>query len=318
MAKGTYLSSISPYVVELLREGIALNTTASMYNTANSGSKFEISGSPTEKAILLWAIEELKLDQEEAKRSHDILHSEVFSSERKQSWILAKRKVDNTMQMHCKGAAELILTMCTCFCDCSGNRKDLDHEQKMEFMQIIEGMAASSYRCIAFAHKTFSLEEFEGADKHEMLKDGLILTGIIGISNPCREGVKETMQNFQSAGVDIQMKTGDDMFNAKAIATECGLPTPERAVVIEGVDFRNYSEEERMEKADKICVMARASPSDKLLMVQCLKEKGHVVAVTGDNINDTAAMEVANVGLFMGINQCTEVAKESYHPSFTL
>ena len=63
------------------------------------------------------------------------------------------------------------------------------------------------------------------------------------------------------------MITGDDMFNAKAIARECGLPTPERAVVIEGVDFRNYSEEETMEKADKICVMARASPSDKLLMV---------------------------------------------------
>lgn len=106
MVKGTYLSSISPYVVELLRERIALNTTASMYNTANLGSKFEISGSPTEKAILLWAIEELKLDQEEAKRSRDILHSEVFSSERKQSWILVKRKVLNTMQMHCKGAAD--------------------------------------------------------------------------------------------------------------------------------------------------------------------------------------------------------------------
>ncbi|GMN73204.1 hypothetical protein TIFTF001_052984 [Ficus carica] len=188
-----------------------------MYNTANSGSKFEISGSPTEKAILLWAIEELKLDQE--KQSGVVTFFKVRSS------VLRGNKAGFLQK----------------------GRKDLDHEQKLEFMQIIK-------------------------DKHEMLKDGLILTGIIGISNPCREGVKRTMQNFQSAGVNIQMITGDDMFNAKAIATECGLLTPERVVVIEGLDFRNYSEEERMEKADKLCVMATASPSDKLLMVQCLKE----------------------------------------------
>ncbi|KAF2313903.1 hypothetical protein GH714_020442 [Hevea brasiliensis] len=91
------------------------------------------------------------------------------------------------------------------------------------------------------------------------------------------------------------MKPGQDMFSG---------------AVVEGEEFRNYTHEERMEKADKICVMARSSPFDKLLMVQCLKQKGQVVAVTGDGTNDAPALKEADIGLSMGI-QGTEVAKES-------
>lgn len=80
--------------------------------------------------------------------------------------------------------------------------------------------------------------------------------------------------------------------------------------VIQGEEFRNYTKEEKMEKVEKICVMARASPDDKLVMVKCLKLKGHVVAVTGNGIKDAPALEEANVGLSMGI-QGTAVAKES-------
>uniref|UniRef100_A0A2N9I2F1 Cation-transporting P-type ATPase C-terminal domain-containing protein n=1 Tax=Fagus sylvatica TaxID=28930 RepID=A0A2N9I2F1_FAGSY len=109
------------------------------------------------------------------------------------------------------------------------------------------------------------------------------------------------------------MITGDNVFTAKAIATECGILRPHQDIseaVVEGEEFRNYTPEERMEKVDKICVMARSSPFDKLLMVECLKQKGHVVAVTGDGTNDAPALKEADVGLSMGI-QGTEVAKES-------
>ena len=80
--------------------------------------------------------------------------------------------------------------------------------------------------------------------------------------------------------------------------------------MVEGIEFRNYTLGERTEKVDKICVMARSSPFDKLLMVECLKQKSHVVAVTGDGTNDAPALEKADVGLSMGI-QGTKVAKES-------
>ncbi|KAL5542064.1 hypothetical protein UlMin_009774 [Ulmus minor] len=293
IAEGTY-SSIAPYIIELFREAIALNTTGSVYKPT-SGSEFEISGSPTEKAILLWAVLELKMDMEEVVKTHTILHVEAFNSKKKRS-----------------GSTEMILATCSSYYDTSGLVKELDNNQKMEFEQIIQGMAASSLRCIAFTHKEVPTNEIE--EHHTLKEDGLILLGLVGIKDPCRLGVKKAVQDCQYAGVNIKMIIGDNIFTAKAIATECGILISNQDVssgaVIEGVEFRNYTPEERMEKVDKICVMARSSPFDKLLMVQCLKQKGHVVAVTGDGTNDAPALKEADIGLSMGI-QGTEVAKES-------
>ncbi|PON79949.1 P-type ATPase [Parasponia andersonii] len=312
VAESSY-SKIAPYVVELFREGIALNTTGSVYRPS-LGSEFEISGSPTEKAILSWAVMELKMDMEEVKESCSILHVEAFNSQKKRSGVLMTRKADNTIWVHWKGAAEMILAMCSSYYDASGINKDLDENQKMEFEKIIQGMAASSLRCIAFAHKQVETTELEDSAGHEKLQDdGLILLGLVGIKDPCRPGVKKAVEACQYAGVNIKMITGDNVFTAKAIATECGILRSNQdmsGAVIEGVEFRNYTPEQRMEKVDKICVMARSSPFDKLLMVQCLKQKGHVVAVTGDGTNDAPALKEADIGLSMGI-QGTEVAKES-------
>ncbi|PON79954.1 P-type ATPase [Parasponia andersonii] len=153
-------------------------------------------------------------------------------------------------------------------------------------------------RRIAFAHKEV-----------EVLKDGMTLTGIAGISDPCRPGVTDAVKDLQNAGVNVKMIT-DDIFTAKAIATECGILTPSSGEVIEDVKFRNYTPEERMKKVDEICVMASTSPSDKLLMVQCLKRNGLVVALAGNGTNNTLVMKEADIGVFMGI-QGTEVTDES-------
>ncbi|PPD82607.1 hypothetical protein GOBAR_DD20439 [Gossypium barbadense] len=103
-------------------------------------------------------------------------------------------------------------------------------------------------------------------------------------------------------------------FKSIAITAECEILKLDKdmssCIVVEGEEFRNYTPEERMEKVEKIQVMARSTPSDKLLMVQCLKQKGQVVAVTGDGTNDAPALKEADIGLSMGI-QGTEVAKES-------
>jgi Ca2+-transporting ATPase len=134
------------------------------------------------------------------------------------------------------------------------------------------------------------------------------------MKDPCRPGVRTAVESCRAAGVNIKMITGDNVNTARAIAIECGILNPDgdldNGAVLEGVQFRNYSPEERMEKINKISVMARSSPFDKLLMVQCLKQKGHVVAVTGDGTNDAPALKEADIGLSMGI-QGTEVAKES-------
>ncbi|KAL5782715.1 hypothetical protein ACOSP7_007744 [Xanthoceras sorbifolium] len=307
-------SSISPWVVELIQQGVALNTTGSVYRTG-SGSVFEFSGSPTEKAILSWAVQELNMDMEGLKQSCKMLKVETFNSEKKRSGVLMRKNTDHTINVHWKGAAEMILAMCSSYYDASGIKKRMDDGEREKFEQIIQGMAASSLRCIAFAHKQVCEEEKDGADDLQKLdEDNLSLLGLVGIKDPCRPGVKKAVEDCQHAGVNIKMITGDNVFTAKAIATECGILGPNQdlssGAVVEGEEFRNYTLEERMKKVDKIRVMARSSPFDKLLMVQCLKLKGHVVAVTGDGTNDAPALKEADIGLSMGI-QGTEVAKES-------
>ncbi|KAF2298472.1 hypothetical protein GH714_023698 [Hevea brasiliensis] len=143
---------------------------------------------------------------------------------------------------------------------------------------------------------------------------GLALLGLVGLKDPSRTGVRTAVESCKKAKVSVKMITGDNPHTARAIAIECGILNPQddmdNKAVVEGVEFRNYSPEERIARIDDIRVMARSSPFDKLLMVQCLKEKGHVVAVTGDGTNDAPALKEADIGLSMGI-QGTEVAKES-------
>ncbi|XP_061367778.1 putative calcium-transporting ATPase 13, plasma membrane-type [Gastrolobium bilobum] len=307
VAVGAY-SSVAPYVLQLIQEGVALNTTGSVQKS-KSDSEFEFSGSPTEKAILSWAVLELNMEMEHLTKSCSILQVETFNSKKKRSGVLLRRKEDNKVHAHWKGAAEMVLKLCSRYYDASGIVKDLDNDSKLKFEHIIQGMAASSLRCIAFAHVEVGDEEGS-----TMVKDnGLTLLGLVGIKDPCRPGVKKAVEACQHAGVNVKMITGDNVFTAKAIATECGILRPNQdtdGAVIEGEEFRNFTPEERLEKVDKICVMARSSPFDKLLMVQCLKQKGHVVAVTGDGTNDAPALKEADIGLSMGI-QGTEVAKES-------
>jgi Ca2+-transporting ATPase len=303
----SYFDSISSNLLELFHQGVGLNTTGSISN-AVSGSTPEFSGSATEKAILSWAVFELRMDMEKLKQNSTILHVETFNSEKKRSGVSVMKKDDNTVHVHWKGAAEMVLNMCSNYYSSTGEIKPINQDERAEFETIIQRMAASSLRCIAFAHKQIE-------DNHENLReDGLTLLGLVGIKDPCRPGAKKAIQICRAAGVDIKMITGDNVFTAKAIAAECGILESSQQVkkgeVIEGIEFRNYTDEERMEKVENIRVMARSSPFDKLLMVQCLKQKGLVVAVTGDGTNDAPALQEADIGLSMGI-QGTEVAKES-------
>ncbi|EEF41369.1 cation-transporting atpase plant, putative [Ricinus communis] len=314
--EGSY-KEIAPTTLELFHQAVGLNTTGSIYKPA-SGSTPEISGSPTEKAILLWAVSELGMDMEKIKPNCTILHVETFNSEKKRSGVSIRKLADNTTHVHWKGAAEMILAMCSNYYESNGIVKSMDEDERSKIEKIIQGMAASSLRCIAFAHKKIKEEELKNENyensRQRLQEDGLTLLGIVGLKDPCRPGAKKAVEICKSAGVRIKMITGDNVFTAKAIATECGIlelnHQVDNGVVVEGVEFRNYTHEERMEKVDKICVMARSSPFDKLLMVECLKQKGHVVAVTGDGTNDAPALKEADIGLSMGI-QGTEVAKES-------
>ncbi|XP_008223854.1 PREDICTED: calcium-transporting ATPase 10, plasma membrane-type [Prunus mume] len=308
-------SDLSPMLSALLVEGIALNTTGSVY-VPETGGDIEVSGSPTEKAILQWGIK-LGMNFEAIKSESSVLHVFPFNSEKKRGGAAVKLP-NSEVHIHWKGAAEIVLASCTKYLDANDQLAAMDDDKSMMFRESIEDMAARSLRCVAIAYRSYELESVPTDEQQLALwalpDDDLVLLAIVGIKDPCRPGVRDAVQLCQKAGVKVRMVTGDNVQTAKAIALECGILTSDsdatEPTLIEGKVFRDLSDGLREEYAEKISVMGRSSPNDKLLLVQALRRRGHVVAVTGDGTNDAPALHEADIGLAMGI-QGTEVAKES-------
>ncbi|KAF8646545.1 hypothetical protein HU200_065766 [Digitaria exilis] len=230
--------------------------------------------------------------------------------------MLMRVDSDEGVHVHWKGAAEIVLSSCNSWLSVDGSVQPMSAEKHDEYKKSIENMAANSLRCVAFAYCDYDTEMIPKEDitNWKLPEDDLTLLGIVGIKDPCRPGVRDAVRLCTTAGVKVRMVTGDNIETAKAIALECGILDANglisEPVVIEGKVFREMSETARVDAADKIIVMGRSSPNDKLLLVQALKRRGHVVAVTGDGTNDAPALHEADIGLSMGISG-TEVAKES-------
>nr|KJB70754.1 hypothetical protein B456_011G090300 [Gossypium raimondii] len=301
-------------VVSLLSEGVAQSTTGNVF-VSKDGDDVEISGSPTEKAILSWAIE-LGMKFDAIRSESTILHVFPFNSEKKRGGV-ALRRSDAEVHIHWKGAAEIVLAACSGYLDSNGCLQSMN-EDKEFFEAAIDEMAANCLRCIALAYRLCEQEKVpsneESFDDWVLPEDNLVLLAIVGIKDPCRQGVKDAVKICTDAGVKVRMVTGDNIQTAQAIALECGILSSAQDVteptIIEGRVFRALTEKEREQVARKIMVMGRSSPNDKLLLVQALRKGGDVVAVTGDGTNDAPALHEADIGLSMGI-QGTEVAKES-------
>ncbi|KAH1232143.1 hypothetical protein AAZX31_09G058900 [Glycine max] len=305
-----------PMLRSLLIEGVAQNTNGSVYAPEGAANDVEVSGSPTEKAILQWGIQ-IGMNFTAARSESSIIHVFPFNSEKKRGGV-AIQTADSNIHIHWKGAAEIVLACCTGYVDVNDQLVGMDEEKMTFFKKAIEDMAADSLRCVAIAYRSYEKEKVptneELLSQWSLPEDDLILLAIVGLKDPCRPGVKHAVELCQKAGVKVKMVTGDNVKTAKAIAVECGIlnsyADATEPNIIEGKTFRGLSDAQRDEIADRISVMGRSSPNDKLLLVQALRRKGHVVAVTGDGTNDAPALHEADIGLAMGI-QGTEVAKES-------
>uniref|UniRef100_R7VZK6 Calcium-transporting ATPase n=1 Tax=Aegilops tauschii TaxID=37682 RepID=R7VZK6_AEGTA len=304
---------MSSSVASLLVEGIAQNTAGAVFSPENGGAA-EVAGAPTEKAILSWGLK-IGMNFNDVRSKSSVLRVLPFNSVKKCGGV-AVQVSDTYVHIHWKGAAELVLASCKSWFSIDGSVHPMSSDKYNELKRSIDDMAMSSLRCIAFAYCTCELTMVprEDLDKWQLPDDNLTLLGMVGIKDPCRPGVRDAVQLCSAAGVKVRMVTGDNVETAKAIAFECGIlnakDVASETTIIEGKVFREMSETAREEVADKITVMGRSSPNDKLLLVQALKRKGHVVAVTGDGTNDAPALHEADIGLSMGISG-TEVAKES-------
>ncbi|KAL6845907.1 hypothetical protein ACP4OV_023355 [Aristida adscensionis] len=269
-------------VMAQLIQGIAHNTTGSIFSPENGGAQ-EVTGSPTEKAILSWGLM-IGMDFKDVRSKSSVLHVLPFNSEKKRGGV-AVQVSDTEACIHWKGAAELLLASCSSWLSTDGSVQPMGSDKHTEFRKLIDDMAARSLRCIAFAYCPWELKmvPVEGIEKWQLPEDDLSLIGMIGIKDPCRPGVRNALQLCSAAGVKVRMVTGNNAETAKAIALECGIldakDVASEPIVIEGKVFREMSEATREEIADKITVFSKRQTE-------------------------------ADIGLSMGISG-TEVAKES-------
>ncbi|WOK99631.1 calcium-transporting ATPase 1, plasma membrane-type [Canna indica] len=302
--KDVNLSSCIPdAALKILLQSIFNNTAGEV--VTNQDGKLEILGTPTEAALLEFGLSlsgDFPVQREETK----LVKVEPFNSTKKRMGVVLQLP-GRGYRAHCKGASEIILAACNNFLDPAGNVLPLDEAATNHLKCIIENFANEALRTLCLAYKeiddNFSAEE-------QIPFQGYTCIGIVGIKDPVRPGVKESVATCRAAGITVRMVTGDNINTAKAIARECGILT-DQGIAIEGPEFREKNLEELLELIPKVQVMARSSPLDKHTLVKHLRTMFHeVVAVTGDGTNDAPALHEADIGLAMGIAG-TEVAKES-------
>uniref|UniRef100_A0A0E0JBU1 Calcium-transporting ATPase n=1 Tax=Oryza nivara TaxID=4536 RepID=A0A0E0JBU1_ORYNI len=296
-------SELPETVVKTLLESIFNNTGGEV--VIDQDGKYQILGTPTETALLEFALSlggNFKAKRDETK----IVKMEPFNSTKKRMSVVLELP-GGGCRAHCKGASEIVLAACDKFMDETGAVVPLDKTTADKLNGIIESFANEALRTLCLGYR----EMEEGFSVEEQIPlQGYTCIGIVGIKDPVRPGVRESVATCRSAGIMVRMVTGDNINTAKAIARECGILT-EDGLAIEGPEFREKSLDELLKLIPKIQVMARSSPLDKHTLVKHLRTTfNEVVAVTGDGTNDAPALHEADIGLAMGIAG-TEVAKES-------
>lgn len=204
-----------------------------------------------------------------------------------------------------KGAPEVLLACCSYFID-EDHDGLLDIKRKDEIEEQYCHMASRGLRCLLIASRTLDANEFAVLENLLAWVSDLTFIGLIGLQDPPRPEAKQAIAQCRAAGIEVKMITGDHRDTGVAIARELGL----QGDAISGVELDRLSAPQLAEVIDGIAVFARVSPAHKVTIVQALQSKGHVVAMTGDGVNDAPALKAADIGVAMGIAG-TEVAKEA-------
>ena len=198
-----------------------------------------------------------------------------------------------------KGSPEVLLDRCRAWLVADGSLQPLDDARHAELADHLLRLAGAGLRVLLVA-------EADGSVRLEDPTD-LRLIGFLGLSDPLRPTVPDAVARCRRAGVCVVMITGDHPATASTIARAAGLTEDER--VITGADLASLSDEQLAERLEQVPVIARATPLDKVRIVRALQARGHVVAMTGDGVNDSAALRLADVGMAMGWG--TEVARQA-------
>lgn len=271
--------------------------------TADDQAGWKIKGDPTEGALAVLAAK-AGVSKESLSSLYRRVREIPFDSERKRMSVVVEHQGGRLLCT--KGAPDVLLNNCK-YILWDGKLKWLDEKLRRQVEEANEAMAKSALRVIGFAYRELGANELKMSD--ESLEKGLVFVGLAGMMDPPRAEVKEAIYKCKQAGIRTVMITGDHQSTAEAIAEQLGM-MPKGGLSVSGKELESMSDDELDRKVNNIYVYARVTPEHKLRIVKSLQRQGHVVAMTGDGVNDAPAIKAADIGISMGITG-TDVSKEA-------
>ncbi len=288
--KLSYSRSMLGVDFELLLAGMALcNDTRK--------SKHSFQGDPTEIALAEF-VSKYDINKSDFEKINKRLSELPFDSSRKLMSTINEYKGGKIAFV--KGAVDVLISKCTKVLD-NGSEKALGKGFLNSILAANSEMAGRALRVLGFA-----IKRLENGEKFD--ETNLTFVGMVGMIDPPRKGVKEAVEKCKSAGMLPVMITGDHKETAYAVAKEVGIVKSKKQVLT-GAELDLLSDEQLVGKLDSVRVFARVSPEHKVRIVDAFKKPGHVVAMTGDGVNDAASMKKADIGIGMGITG-TDITKQ--------
>jgi Ca2+-transporting ATPase len=301
--------------LRVLLLGAALCNDSNLYYEEDS---WKIKGDPTEAALVV-AAAKAGFEKSEVDRKYPRLAEIPFSSESKRMITFNRLEdgldsfLDYKLVAFSKGAPEVVLGSCTqIYLD--GEIKALIPEHEQEISEQVKELADQSLRVMAFSFRPFdenlSPEQVSSGEiPPEKIEENMVFSGLTGMRDPPREEVRAAIKTCEDAGIKTVMITGDHRITAAAIAREIGI-LKEKDLTLTGSELDGLEEREFDDNVERVSVYARVYPAHKLRVVEALKKKGYIVAMTGDGVNDAPALKAADMGIAMGITG-TDVSKEA-------
>lgn len=266
--------------------------------------EWSVMGDPTEGALLVMAAK-AGFWRERIEMKESRVAELPFDSDRKRMTVVY-RQPSGAMSAFIKGAPDVVLDLCThTYRD--GMAVPLSARDREEILARNSSLAEKALRVLAFAYRELPANTGDYSEKS--LEQRLIFLGLAGMIDPPRPAAVKAVQTCRRAGIKVVMITGDHQLTAYAVGRELGILSKGDRVLT-GRDLDRMSDGQFREQAERVSVYARVSPKHKLQIVRALKHAGHVVAMTGDGVNDAPAVKEADIGIAMGITG-TDVTKEA-------
>jgi Ca2+-transporting ATPase len=297
--RGTEITAQSePDLLLLLRAGASCNDS----RLTNADGLWKVRGDPTEGALVVAAA---KAGIKERELTVPRIAEIPFSSESKRMTTI--HDTPEGAVAYSKGAPEVILDSCTSVYS-EGIERELAEQDTNRIRQTNQEMAAGALRVLGLAYKRLP-DKTQGSGMAEAAEKEMVWLGLVGMIDPPRQEVKGAVALCKQAGIESVMITGDHKLTAEAIAGELGM-LGDNDIAISGSELDEMRPNELGDAAERIKVYARVSPAHKMRIVETLQGNGHVVAMTGDGVNDAPALKKADIGVAMGITG-TDVSKEA-------